>query len=123
MHRIVLALGVILSLLIVGSPVAALADEGPTAQEIEQGQRYQPTPEEIRAAGDPTVVAWRDIGNFFGSFGQTIWSNGGAGGRENTVAVLTAAAGLAIGLVFMWWGVRKVSRVLFAAFRKGRASI
>ena len=28
-----------------------------------------------------------------------------------------------IGLVFMWWGVRKAARTLLAAFRKGRVSI
>lgn len=123
MRWVKLAFGVILALLIVGSPVSAFADDGPTAQEIEQGQRFQPTAEEMRAAGDPAIVVWRDIGNFFAPFGQTIWSNSGSGGRENTVEVLASAAGIAIGLVFVWWGVRKVSKVLFAAFRKGRASI
>lgn len=36
------------------------------------------------------------------------------------VAVLTAAIPVCIGLVFMWWGVRKVSRMLMGAFKKGR---
>lgn len=41
-----------------------------------------------------------------------------------TVAeVLTYAAGLAITLVFFWWGVRKALRVLMGAFRKGRMSV
>lgn len=41
-----------------------------------------------------------------------------------TVAeVLTYAAGLAIALVFFWWGVRKALRVLMGAFRKGRMSV
>ena len=41
-----------------------------------------------------------------------------------TVAeVLTYAAGIAIALVFFWWGVRKALRVLMAAFRKGRMSV
>ena len=35
------------------------------------------------------------------------------------VGVLAAAAGLAIGLVFMWWGVRKVTRMVMGAFRRG----
>lgn len=41
-----------------------------------------------------------------------------------TVAeVLTYAAGLAVTLVFFWWGVRKALRVLMGAFRKGRMSV
>lgn len=36
------------------------------------------------------------------------------------VSVLTAAIPVCIGLVFMWWGVRKVSRMLMGAFKKGR---
>lgn len=41
-----------------------------------------------------------------------------------TVAeVLTYAAGLAVALVFFWWGVRKALRVLMGAFRKGRMSV
>lgn len=41
-----------------------------------------------------------------------------------TVAeVLTYAAGLAIALVFFWWGVRKALKVLMSAFRKGRMSV
>ena len=38
------------------------------------------------------------------------------------VGVLAAAAGICIGLVFMWWGVRKVTRMVMSAFRKGRIS-
>lgn len=41
-----------------------------------------------------------------------------------TVAeVLTYAAGLAVALVFFWWGVRKALRVLMGAFRGGRMSV
>lgn len=38
------------------------------------------------------------------------------------VEVLAVAVGAAVGLVFMWWGVRKLIRVLMAAFRKGKLS-
>lgn len=39
----------------------------------------------------------------------------------STIApVLVAAATTAITLVFMWWGVRKVTQVIFSAFRKGK---
>lgn len=42
----------------------------------------------------------------------------------STVAeVLTYVAGIAIALVFFWWGVRKALRVLMSAFRKGRMSV
>ena len=39
------------------------------------------------------------------------------------VGVLTTAAAAAIGMVFMWWGVRKVAQVLMSAFRKGKISL
>lgn len=38
------------------------------------------------------------------------------------VGVLASAAGICIGLVFMWWGVRKVTQMVMSAFRKGRIS-
>lgn len=38
------------------------------------------------------------------------------------VEVLAVAAGAAVGLVFMWWGVRKLITVLMAAFKKGKLS-
>lgn len=34
--------------------------------------------------------------------------------------VLAAAATTSIALVFMWWGVRKVTQVIMSAFRKGK---
>lgn len=39
------------------------------------------------------------------------------------VGVLAVVASACIGLVFMWWGVRKATRMLFAAFRKGKLSV
>lgn len=39
------------------------------------------------------------------------------------VAVLVTMVTSGIGLVFMWWGVRKAARSLMAAFRKGKMSI
>lgn len=39
------------------------------------------------------------------------------------VAVLATAVGAGIGLVFMWWGARKATKVLMEAFRKGRVSV
>lgn len=39
------------------------------------------------------------------------------------VGVLGIAAGAAVGLAFMWWGVRKLTRVLMSAFKKGKVSL
>lgn len=39
------------------------------------------------------------------------------------VEVLAVVAGAAIGMVFMWWGVRKIAKTLMAAFRKGKLSV
>lgn len=39
------------------------------------------------------------------------------------VEVLVVAAGVAVGLAFMWWGVRKLTRVLMSAFKKGKVSL
>lgn len=42
---------------------------------------------------------------------------------STVVGVLATTVGAAIGLVFMWWGVRKLARTLMAAFRKGKLSV
>ena len=42
---------------------------------------------------------------------------------SSIVGVLAAAAGAAVGLAFMWWGVRKLVRVLMGAFKKGKVSL
>lgn len=39
------------------------------------------------------------------------------------VAVLATLVAAGIGLVFMWWGVRKAMASLMKAFRSGRISI
>lgn len=39
------------------------------------------------------------------------------------VGVIAAGITACIGIVFMWWGVRKMGRALMAAFRKGKLSI
>lgn len=38
------------------------------------------------------------------------------------VEVLAYAAGICIAFVFLWWGVRKVTRMIMSAFKKGRIS-
>lgn len=42
---------------------------------------------------------------------------------ETVVGVLGTVATATVGLAFMWWGVRKVSRALMTAFKKGKISI
>lgn len=39
------------------------------------------------------------------------------------VEILAYVAGISIGLVFVWWGVRKASRSLMAAFKKGKLKL
>lgn len=39
------------------------------------------------------------------------------------VGVLDTVVAACIGIVFMWWGVRKAVRALMAAFRKGKISV
>lgn len=39
------------------------------------------------------------------------------------VGVLASVIGAGIGLVFMWWGVRKLIHVIMAAFKKGKLSV
>ena len=42
---------------------------------------------------------------------------------STVVEVLAITAGACVGLAFMWWGVRKVTRALMAAFKKGKISL
>lgn len=37
--------------------------------------------------------------------------------------MLAIGAGVCVGIVFMWWGVRKITSMLMSAFRKGKMSI
>lgn len=39
---------------------------------------------------------------------------------DKIAATLTGVGAVAIVLVFFWWGVRKVSQVIFSAFRSGK---
>lgn len=39
---------------------------------------------------------------------------------STVVSVLAVLVASAIGLVFMWWGVRKAAHVLMSAFRSGK---
>lgn len=41
----------------------------------------------------------------------------------NIAGVLASVIGVTIGLVFFWWGLRKVVRMIMSAFKRGRQSI
>lgn len=69
----------------------------------------------IFAAAEPTAVGWSDLSSVLTAITGQITV-------ANVVAVIAGAIGAAIGLVFMWWGVRKLIRVLMSAFRKGKLS-
>lgn len=42
---------------------------------------------------------------------------------STVVEVLAVLATACVGLAFMWWGVRKLTRALMSAFKKGKVSI
>ena len=42
---------------------------------------------------------------------------------SSVVGVLASLVTAGIGLVFMWWGVRKALRSLMSAFRRGKMSL
>lgn len=42
---------------------------------------------------------------------------------STVVGVLASVAAAAVGLVFMWWGVRKAVKVLMSAFKKGKLRV
>lgn len=117
----------------------AVADEyRATPEEIEESQRYHATEEELREpeqtrAGGP--IGWLNFREFF--TGQSV--NGisrssilyqfaldtteisGNATRSNAIIGVLAAAVLAsIGIVFAWWGIRKVVSMLLGAAWDGR---
>ena len=42
---------------------------------------------------------------------------------SSVVGVIAATITAGIGLVFMWWGVRKLIRALMSAFRSGKLKV
>lgn len=42
---------------------------------------------------------------------------------STVVTVVAAGMGAAVGFVFMWWGVRKLVRMIMSAVKKGKASV
>ena len=47
----------------------------------------------------------------------------GAINIQSVLSVLGIVVAAAIGLVLMWWGIRKVIRVIMSAFKKGKIAV
>lgn len=65
------------------------------------------------AEGDATVVTASDWSSVISAITSQI-------SVSTVVAVIASGAAAAIGFVFLWWGVRKVTRMIMSAWRKGK---
>lgn len=63
-----------------------------------------------------TVVSASDWGSIISAMTSQI-------SVSTVVAAVATMVTAGIGLVFLWWGVRKAARVLMASFRSGRLTI
>ena len=70
----------------------------------------------LAACTDPAVVSSTD-------WQSVITALTGQISVSTIVGVIAATAAAGVGLVFMWWGVRKAVRALMSAFKKGRLSV
>ena len=70
----------------------------------------------LAASGGSTVVSASDWSTVISALTAQI-------SVSTIVGVLATLVTAGIGLVFMWWGVRKALRSLMAAFRKGKMSL
>lgn len=62
-----------------------------------------------------SAIGWSDLSSVLSAITAQI-------SVTTVISVVAGAIGASIGLVFMWWGVRKLIRVIMSAFRKGRLS-
>lgn len=60
-----------------------------------------------------SAIGWSDLSSVLSAITDQI-------SVTTVIAVVAGAITAAIGLVFMWWGIRKLTRVLMGAFRKGK---
>lgn len=67
-------------------------------------------------SGGQTVVTASDWASVISSLTAQI-------SVSTVVGVLATVVAASIGLVFMWWGVRKAVRVIMGAFRSGRQGV
>lgn len=63
-----------------------------------------------------TVINSSNLEGLFTNLAQNI-------NAAKVATILATGAGICVALVFLWWGVRKVSSMLMAAFRNGKLSI
>lgn len=62
------------------------------------------------------AIGYEDFSSIFAALSSQI-------SVSTIVALLGTLVGSVIGIVFMWWGVRKIASVVMSAFRKGKLSI
>lgn len=67
-------------------------------------------------AGETTTVTYSDFSSVITNLTNQI-------NVSTIVAIIASAIGICVGLVFMWWSLRKVVKMIMAAFRGGRASV
>lgn len=65
---------------------------------------------------ESSAIGWSDLSSVLSAITGQI-------SVTTVIAVLAGAIGAAIGLVFMWWGVRKLIRTLMKAFRGGKLGV
>lgn len=70
----------------------------------------------VPAFAETTVVSASDWASVISSLTAQI-------SVSTVVGVLATTVAAGVGLVFMWWGLRKAVRTIMAAFRKGRMSV
>ncbi len=66
-------------------------------------------------ADTPTVISSTDFQSIITALQNQI-------SVSTVVGVVAAGMGACVGLAFMWWGVRKLIRMIMAAFKKGKVS-
>lgn len=86
-------------------------------------KKFAPIFAVLMALAVPSLAFASDSSISSSSFSGVITAITGQISVSTVAEVLTYAAGIAIALVFFWWGVRKALRVLMGAFRKGRMSV
>lgn len=65
--------------------------------------------------GESSAIGWSDLSSVLSAITGQI-------SVTTVIGVVAGAIGASIALVFMWWGIRKLIRVLMSAFRNGRLS-
>lgn len=69
------------------------------------------------------LAAGEVAGVTYETFAPVVSAITGTISLSNIIAILAGAAGVAIIMVFGWWGVRKAAGMIMAAFKRGRLKI